>query len=308
MIDVSIMKYFSNCIVSALKKISSYQCDICTEIRLRLGAPVVMRGLSKNIFLGLNGETTNIKDAIVCERDDIEYSFRAVCDNSVHSYEKEISQGFITVAGGHRVGICGTAVYSDDKIKTLKNISSMNFRIAHEITGCSEEIYNQIFNNGLHGVLISGAPLSGKTTFLRDLCRILSEKYRVSVVDERSEIAAVYMGEPQNKTGPFSDILDGYSKRDGIETAVRVMSPDVIICDEIGSENDITALSDTLNSGVKILASVHAKNETELLKRKKIMKLIQTGAFEYIVFLENEGRTSHTVKVEDFIKNGRQVS
>ena len=284
------LRYFSpriRTVLSGISDIKKYN-----EIRLRTDAPVILRGVFRDELI----------TSCLCSQDDIEYSFRAVCDDSVHSYARELREGFITIPGGHRVGLCGTAVNNQRGIKTIKNISGMNFRIARQVTGCSDDIYKQLCSDGPRSILVSGAPLSGKTTILRDLCRNLAHDYRVSVIDERSEIAAVYNGEPQNDVGAKSDIFDGYCKRSGIETAIRVMSPEVIVCDEIGSYDDVKALSASMNSGVKIVASVHAGSPQELLTRKRIMKLVKSGIFEYIVFLEHGCRTSSIVYWKDFIK------
>lgn len=290
MIKMLMLRYFSPRIRNALSGVSDFKKY--NEIRLRRDAPVILRGVFRDELI-----TT-----CICNQDDIEYSFRAVCDDSIHSYARELKEGFITIPGGHRVGLCGTAVNNDKGLKTIKNISGMNFRIARQITGCSDHIYKQLFSQKPCSVLISGAPLSGKTTILRDLCRNLARDYRVSVIDERSEIAAVYNGEPQNDVGSKSDIFDGYSKRSGIETAIRVMSPEVIVCDEIGSCDDVKALYASMNSGVKIVASVHAGSPEELLTRKRIMKLVKSGMFEYIVFLEYGGRTSSVVHWKELLK------
>lgn len=298
----SLLRYFSPRIRNAFENSGILCSQTICEIRLCTNSPVALRDAEGGKFLNFDGNISSDENsAVICMREDIEYSFNAVCDNSIHSYERELREGFITVTGGHRVGISGTAVISGLGVKTIKNINSMNFRIARQVRGCSDRIYSEIFSDGLHGVLIAGAPSSGKTTVLRDLCRNLAGNYRVSVIDERSEIAAVYLGEPQNDIGPMSDIFDGYPKKEGIETAIRVMSPDVVICDEIGTKEDIKALIGTVNTGVKIIASVHAGDPEELYSRKNIMKLIKTGAFRYIVFLDAKDRTGNVVRTKDFI-------
>ena len=130
-----------------------------------------------------------------------------------------------------------------------------------------------------------GVPLSGKTTILRDICRILGKKHRISIIDERSEIAAAYHGVPQNDIGEFSDVFNGYDKKNGIETAIRVMSPELVVCDEIGGKSDCEAILASVNSGVRFLASVHGREIEEILKREHIKKLIDYGVFEYAVLL-----------------------
>jgi len=288
---MDILGYFSPQVAGVLA--SRNDLDKWEEIRLKTGAPPLLRG---------HGRDEPAGDRL-CTAGDIDFTFCAVCDNSVHSFEEQIRNGFVTVKGGHRAGLCGTAVNRGGKIKTLKNISSINFRIAGQVRGCAESICREVFADGPCGVLVAGAPMSGKTTVLRDMCRYLAGRYRVALVDERSEIAAVYGGVPRNDTGLMCDVFDGYSKAEGIMTAVRTMSPQIIICDEIGGKKDVRAVMDSINSGVFIAASVHAGTPEELAGRKKIMRLVRTGCFRYIVFLEMPGRTGRVMKLSDFMND-----
>ena len=212
---------------------------------------------------------------------EIESVFYSVCRNSVHSFQADICNGFITIEGGHRVGLCGTAVIRDGRIQNVKDINGLNIRISREIIGSGEDIYNRVFCCGLKNVLIAGAPSSGKTTVLRDLCRLLGDKYRVSIIDERSELAAVCKGVPQNNIGINSDIFDGFSKQSGLETAVRVMSPDIIVFDEAGSENEFEYMRYAMTCGVRICASIHAFSVEDVRR-----KLAFTDDFNYIVMLD----------------------
>lgn len=216
---------------------------------------------------------------------DVTETFQNICCYSVYSRQSEINNGFITMKGGHRAGICGTAFYNGENITAIRDISSINLRVAREIKGVSKDILKRIdVKKG--GVLICGVPSGGKTTVLRDISRVLSteQNLKVCVVDERGELGGTYSGIVQNDLG-FSDVLDGYKKQDGIMHAVRCMSPNVIICDEIGSDNEAEGIKECLNSGVTVIASVHCANIDELLTKPQTIKLISTGAFEYIVFL-----------------------
>lgn len=299
------LRYFSPQIRNKIASACSDSKNDVHEIRIKTDAPVAVRSFGQEYFISGNGRLTeNEENSVICSTDDIEYSFRAICDDSVYSFSREIKEGFITIPGGHRVGICGTAVTDEGTVKTVKNISSLNFRIARQVIGCADTIMRQVFSDGPAGLLIAGPPSSGKTTILRDLCRSLSHHYRVSVIDERSEIAAVYCGEPQNDIGALSDIFDGYPKEDGIQTAVRVMAPDIIICDEIGSRGDIRALMNSLHTGVKIIAAVHAGSPEELSRRKNIRKLICAGGFDWVAFLESKSRTGKVrsiMKTQEFL-------
>lgn len=196
---------------------------------------------------------------------DIADCFAELCRYSVHSYSNEIAEGFITLDGGHRVGICGTAVLGGGRITAVKDISSLNIRIAHEVRGCAEEIYTRFFSDRLRSLLLAGAPMSGKTTILRDLSRVLGRDHRVALIDSRNELSASVRGLPTLDIGENTDVLCGYPKAEGIMTALRSLSPDIIICDEMG--NDCEAVEQCLFCGVRIIAAAHAGSISELSRR-----------------------------------------
>lgn len=282
-INTGVLRYFGGDIYKALSAVSTD----CSEIRLRAGRPLAVTIADRTAFVGISGELASRPgSAVTVTAEDIRRSFEAVCRYSIHSFQGRICQGFITVAGGHRAGICGTAVYSaDGRIENIKNINCINFRIAHEIIGAADEITAKVMNSGLKSILICGEPCSGKTTVLRDLCRQIGEYYPVSLIDERGEIAAESGGVINNRVGICTDVFSGFSKSDGILTAVRVMSPMMIICDEIGSKEDISALEAASVSGVKIAATVHCGSPGELLCTPQLKKLLSDRVFEYCVFL-----------------------
>lgn len=225
------------------------------EIRIRAGRPAVC----VNIFgeMKICSEPFSMKE--------IEEHFAEICRYSVHSFQEDIACGFITLDGGHRVGICGTAVKENGRIAFIKDISGLNIRFAHQITGCSDEIYDRFFAKGLCSLLIAGKPLSGKTTILRDLARKLGERHRVTVIDSRNEISASVRGMPSLDVGLNTDVLCGCGKSEGIMLALRSMSPEVIICDEIA--RDEAAVEQALFCGVKIIASAHSSGLKELDSR-----------------------------------------
>lgn len=285
---LKLKSYFPEHIRQSLEKLAD--CDSVHEIRMRTCRPVGIVSFGKERFLTQKGNLTDFPD--MCRQvtqEDVEYSFRAVCDYSIHSYSREISEGFITLEGGNRVGICGTAVTENGKVTTLKYISGLNFRIAGQAFGCADEICRKVFEKGLCSVLVIGPPMSGKTTVIRDMCRISGEKYRISVIDERGEIGAVYHGIPQNDVGRMTDIFDGYPKAQGIMTAVRVMSPDIVVCDEIGGEEDCAALLSSANTGVRIIATVHGGSLSGIKKRKFLGEVIESGIFDCFVTLSGIG-------------------
>lgn len=287
------------------------------EIRLRVNRPVCIFCAGGTYFLGSEGKITCRPTAgsLVAEPQDMEESFRNLCSYSIYSHENEIRSGYITLSGGHRAGICGTAVLQSSSIGSVRNISSINLRISREILGAADELLEQLKNNLTGGLLLAGAPSSGKTTILRDLARQLSNGMRgnmkkVAVIDERGEIAGTYLGVPQNDLGYCCDVLDGYPKADGILLAVRTLSPEIIICDEIGSESEVGAVEQGLNTGVTLIASIHAGSVAELMRRKQALKLLRTGAFETVALLDaarGPGKIAGIYKAGDLLAEGNRV-
>lgn len=203
--------------------------------------------------------------------EDINECFLELCRNSVHSYAREISEGYITLPGGNRVGFCGTAVLRDGAISTLKDISSLNIRFAREVRGCAEELCRRAFPDGLCSLIICGKPLSGKTTMLRDMARILGGTHCVALIDSRGELAGVSGGVPALDVGENTDVLNGYPKAEGIMCALRSLSPEMIVCDEIGS--DAEEVRQCMGCGVKLAVTVHAASIDELRSRPGIAEL-----------------------------------
>ena len=262
------------------------------EIRLRVGAPIALTCPGHTWFVDEQSRLSNLPAAgAKITAGDISDSVVRLCSYSVHSHQEEMKNGYISMVGGHRAGLCGSAVIKDGTMTAVRDISSLNIRIAQQVRGAADALMREIFCRGLTGVLIVGAPCSGKTTVLRDLARQLGsgnagQHVKVAVVDERGEIAAVQDGVAQNDMGYSCDILNGYSKREGILMAVRTLSPQIIICDEIGSEAEAEQLIECMNSGVHIVASTHAASLQELMRRPHIRRLIYEGAFEQVLLLD----------------------
>lgn len=241
------------------------------EIRLTVNSPIMIVTDEERFFINekpVSGERIN-------------KSFFALCEYSVHTYKNEICDGFITCDGGIRVGICGTAVYSDKKIHTVKDISALNIRIPHEIKGICEKV-EPFFGKG--GMLIIGPPCSGKTTLLRDITRAASKNFFVTVVDERMEIAGIYSGKPSFDIGTAM-VLNGFKKSDGIKSAVRSMSPEIIVCDEFGDEDDISSAMFAMKSGSQIVASIHSADKNDFIKKPFVKKLLETEIFSFFIFI-----------------------
>ena len=260
------------------------------EIRLRSNKPLCLK----------IGQETKIIDYIVSQQEVLQ-SFEKICENSVYSYRRQICDGYITIRGGHRVGIVGSAVIDNEKIININYISSLNFRIARQKIGCSNKVIEDIINtkeNSIYNTLIVSPPGCGKTTLLRDIIRNISNGINVlgftgktvGVVDERGEIAAMYKGIPQNDIGLRTDVIDNMPKAAAMRRLVRSMCPDVIACDEIGSLEDVEAIDYAMCSGVKGIFTAHGKDIEELNQNPEISKLLNKHIFGRIILLNPKKR------------------
>ncbi len=265
----------------------SIQHDIL-EVVLRANRPLCIECKNKRYYFTQNNCVTDTifdQKMVVVTAQQMFETIQNICNYSVYSRQHEINSGYITLKGGHRAGICGTAVVSNDRITNIKDITSINIRIAREIIGCSDELYSKI--DFSQGVLICGPPCSGKTTIIRDVARKLSFEKKVSVIDERAELACTVAGEFQNDLG-MCDVYDSYIKSDAINQSIRTMSPDIIVCDEISTLSDVNALLNGVNSGVSFVATMHAETLEKLLSREISNKILKTNAFSKIVFLDSK--------------------
>lgn len=258
------------------------------EIRLRNNKPLALKF----------EQGTLITDYNVSQQDVLQ-SFEKICESSVYSYRKQICDGYITIKGGNRVGIVGSAVVDNGQVININYISSLNFRIASQRIGCSNRIIEDIIdnkNNDIYNTLIVSPPGCGKTTLLRDIVRNISNGIKVigfagktvGVVDERGEIASMYRGVPQNDVGIRTDVIDNMPKPEAMRILVRSMAPDVIACDEIGSIEDIKAIDYAMCSGVKGIFTAHGKNLDEINKNPELSKLLNKKIFERIILLNSK--------------------
>lgn len=256
------------------------------EIRLRAGRPLTLT-MSGSQFFVCKGGTYMLPraDSYFVTPADLNDCFLKLCRHSVYSHNGELCEGYISLANGHRAGVCGKVVLRDEKIETIRDISSINLRIAKEIPHCADEIL-RYYNGG--GILICGGPGTGKTTLLRDACRQLASGRvgnckKVAVVDSRGEIAAVCGGVPYTDMGSTADIITGVPKAKGIEMALRTLFPDVIAFDELGDMSEVAAVTQSFNSGVTVITTAHIGSLNDIAKRPPVSALLKTGAIEWVV-------------------------
>ena len=282
-----ILRYFPVQVRDSIIKVAKYKLKDIKEIRIRINRPIILKTFTEDIVVN------NVK----MDKETINKIFECICSNSIYAFIDEISNGFVTIFGGHRVGISGKTLYKDGKIYNIKDISSLNFRVARQIIGAGDEIISLIKKNGnFENTLIISPPGVGKTTILRDIVRQISNSgYEVSLVDERTEIAACFNGIPQNDVGQRTDVMDGVSKNDGIKMMVRSMRPDFVATDEIGTDDDAEAIVYAINSGVKVIATAHGNKIQDLNRSEGLKKLIEHGLFKKIVVMNNT-----EVEVKDF--------
>lgn len=269
------------------------------EIRIRIGLPIILKYSDKDSVLEYK----------ITQNDMLEI-LEKICENSIYSYQNQICSGYITIAGGHRVGLTGSVVMQDTKIVNINNISSLNFRIARQVLGCSNELLKYIINyneNSIYNTLIVSSPGAGKTTILRDMIRQLSNGIgsfsgkTVGVIDERSEISAMYKGIPQNDIGIRTDVLENIPKNIGMKMLIRSMSPQIICADEIGSIEDVEAIKYIVCSGVKGIFTAHGSSLEELKLNPALKQLLDLCSFQRIVILDaiNRGKLTEVYELND---------
>lgn len=249
------------------------------EIHLGVDKPVCIYFKDGRYFITHKGNITkNRENAVISSGEDIEKTLELITDASVYSLKEEMAKGFITVYGGHRVGISGSAVMRDNKLSHLKDISSLNIRIANEVIGVSDNIISHIAcSEGVRNTLFISPPGAGKTTVLRDIARNLSDTgFRVGIVDERCEIAAMHNGKSSFDLGVSTDVMSGVKKSDGMYMMLRTMSPEIIITDEIGNKEDFIAIGEMLKSGVSVITSIHGRSIDEIKDKGNIFESFDT--------------------------------
>ncbi len=291
------LRFFPSELRQVLLRIPRDSQSKLIEIRMRTNQPLELNFGATDSFISSKGDLANkIEEALVINNDLLRKTLNAFTTGSFYALEEELNQGYLALPGGHRVGITGQVFYNGESIRIIRNISSINFRIARSIIGIARPLLPFLWKEGRFlKTLIIGAPATGKTTLLREIIREISTGapslgipgIHVGLVDERSEIAGSYQGIPQLDVGPRTDVLDNCSKRDGVYLLLRAMNPHLIATDEVGREDDFRVIEDILNAGVSFLATAHARNLTEAILRPGLKKVLQEGAVERLVFVTN---------------------
>lgn len=288
------------------------------EVRLREGRPLQVVCHGMDAFISPQGRLTQRADlAYRPDQAELQRTFQAMARGSVYAWEDEIRGGFLTLPGGHRVGLAGRVVTEEGRIRTIKQVGSLNLRVAREVTGCATPLIAQLCaGDRLPSTLIISPPQAGKTTLLRDLIRQISAGVesmglrgrKVGVVDERSELAACAAGIPTRDLGPRTDVLDNCPKAEGMMLLIRSMSPAVVAIDEIGRPADAQAALEAVHAGVVLLATAHGADLAGVMKRPAMAELFHAGLFERAVLISRRRGPGTLERVIDLSGGGERIA
>ncbi|MDR6549345.1 stage III sporulation protein AA [Paenibacillus qinlingensis] len=284
------------------------------EIRVRELRPLEISWADRYAFVSERGQMIT-QEALAYKptRQDCLTLLEMLTNHSLYTFEEELRRGYITVSGGHRVGLAGRTILDQGQVKQIRDVSSFNIRIAREIQGVGQEILPQLVDQNMgniHHTLIISPPQQGKTTLLRDLARLISRGEwgvrnsslsgkKVGIVDERSELAACVKGVPRFDLGPRTDVLDGCPKAEGMMMMIRSLSPEVLIVDEIGRSEDADAIHEALHTGIRVLATAHGANYEDIRRRPVLRQLMEEGVFMKYVILQRRRGGSASFRILD---------
>lgn len=281
------------------------------EIRLRRNRPLLLGLGEKDLFVDTQGRTfVENGNPYLVSGEDLERTMQMVSGSSLYALEEELRNGFITIPGGHRVGITGRVVVDRGTVKTIKYFSGLNIRVSREVPGAADNLMPHIIDRGsgsIYHTMVFSPPRCGKTTILRDLIRQISNGVpslgfsgiTVGLVDERSELAGCYRGIPQRNVGIRTDVLDGCPKAEGMLMLLRSMAPQVIATDEIGRREDVHALEEVLNAGVKVIFTVHGSSLKDISSRPALNYLFGLGVVERFIQLGRSRGAGTVEKIWD---------
>jgi len=277
------------CLRSEVLELPASVTGAAEEIRLRVGrAPA----------LTLEGDEIEILPTHIVTVSELQLVLEIATRASAHAYADSIKMGFVTAEGGCRLGLCGTAATDENRISGIRRLSSVCIRIPREKQGCADKVYSDLTRGGFKSTLIISPPGSGKTTLLRELVRLLSDSgSRISLADERREVAGTFEGQPCFDVGARTDVLTGAPKSEGIFLLLRSMAPQIIAFDEITAPEDIEAAEMASNCGVSLLATAHGGGISDLYQRDLYKRLLEKRIFDRAVIIENiKGKRRYTVE------------
>jgi stage III sporulation protein AA len=299
----TVLSFLPKTIIEQLEQIPPIQKLEIEEIRIRTNRPIEVTMGGRTIFLPY---LINVEDA--------NQLLNKISHHSIYALEEELRRGYITIDGGHRIGLAGKVILEAGKVKALRDISSFNIRIAKEKIGIAETLIPALYDQQWKHTMIIGPPQTGKTTLLRDLARIVSSgdhkngipAKKVGIVDERSEIAGCVNGIPQLTFGPRIDVLDACPKAEGMMMMIRSMSPDVLVVDEIGRLEDTDAILEAVNAGIKLIMTTHGESFEEIQKRPSLQAILKLEIFQRYIELSRRNGPGTITRIKDI--NGNEIS
>ncbi|MFD0711043.1 stage III sporulation protein AA [Paenibacillus sp. GCM10027626] len=295
-----IMQLLPQELAAMLERMPARVKDSMEEIRIREGRPLEIGFCDGFRFVHPDGSLHfDAAGAYRPSRALCRSLLERVTNHSLYAMEEELRRGYITVAGGHRIGLAGRTVLDDSRVRAIRDVAAFNVRIAREVPGAAVKLLPKLLDysrRSVHSTLIVAPPQQGKTTLIRDMARLISSgewghtaagwtSRKVGIVDERSEIAACVQGVPTFDIGPRTDVLDACPKAEGMMMMIRSMSPEVLIVDEIGKTEDAEAILDASHAGIAVIATAHANNLKDASARPVLRRLLDEGAFAQCVEL-----------------------
>jgi stage III sporulation protein AA len=263
------------------------------EIRVRQGRPLEIITSEQSWFVSKSCQLSmKPKDSMFPNKEDCQKMLNLISNHSLYTMEEELRQGYVTVEGGHRIGLVGKVVVEKGKVKHIREVTGFNIRVARQVMGVGEGLISYLISGeDVENLLLVSPPQCGKTTLIRDLARLAStggrlfRSRKVGIVDERSEIAGCVDGVPQHDVGPRTDVLDACPKAEGMMIMIRSMSPEILVVDEIGRQEDSLAVHEAVYSGVHLFTTAHGSSLEEICHRPILSGLIHEGIFSRIVLL-----------------------